>query len=361
MKPNSTWSRRAFLTLASLACAPMRASAQSRVAPVAVAPSLRREAMPVHGGERAVLLAAALAGKRLVAVGERGLMLLSDDQGKSWRQSSVPVSVTLTAVRFADDRHGVAVGHCGLVLHSSDAGETWRVVLDGARAGQLAVEGARAGNDEGAMRNAERLAAEGADKPFLDVLMSDASHVIALGAYGLAFFSTDQGRTWASWIERLDNPKSLHCYAVRRRGDTIVVAGEQGLLRHSSDGGRTFSRVETPYKGSFFALELPHEQDIVLGGLRGNVWRSGDEGRSWTRITAPGGASITASLLAPDGAVLFGNQQGDLLRLAGDRLEPIPPGAPAPINGLVLLDGRSVTALTMLGAWPLELPPSRKS
>ena len=307
-----------------------------------------------------MLLAAAAAGRRLVAVGERGLVLISDDQGASWRQAPAPTSVTLTAVRFADERHGVAVGHCGMVLLSADAGETWRAVLDGTRAAALALEAARAASDTVALRNAERLVADGADKPFLDVLTSGASHTIAVGAYGLAFSSAEPDRNWISWIERLDNPKALHCCTVRRRGDTIVVAGEQGLLRRSADAGRTFARIETPYKGSFFVLELPSERSIVVAGLRGNVWRSANDGGSWTRITTPGNASITASLPMPDGSVLLGNQQGMVLRLADDRIEAIDQDALPPINALASADGRSVTALTAMGARRLAPGANRK-
>ena len=44
------------------------------------------------------------AGNRLVAVGERGTILLSDD-GQAWRQVPSPVSVGLTGVSFGDDQH----------------------------------------------------------------------------------------------------------------------------------------------------------------------------------------------------------------------------------------------------------------
>ena len=67
---------------------------------------------------------------RIVAVGERGLVILSDDRGASWRQVPSPVSVTLTMVRFADEQHGVAVGHGGTVLTTDDAGTTWRLPSD---------------------------------------------------------------------------------------------------------------------------------------------------------------------------------------------------------------------------------------
>lgn len=93
---------------------------------------------PARLSERAVssvLNAVVLAGTRLVAVGERGVVLLSDDNGRSWRQAgSVPVSVALTDVHFVSATHGWAVGHSGVVLHSDDGGETWMRQLDGNQA-----------------------------------------------------------------------------------------------------------------------------------------------------------------------------------------------------------------------------------
>src|SRR5438552_4235956 len=68
----------------------------------------------------ALMTAVALAGTRLVAVGERGTILTSEDHGASWRQQSAPVSVMLTNVQFATARTGWAVGHSGVVLVTHD-------------------------------------------------------------------------------------------------------------------------------------------------------------------------------------------------------------------------------------------------
>jgi len=319
-----------------------------------VAPAHTRAALGARRAEGAVLQAAANAGRRIVAVGERGLVLASDDDGRSWRQQPTPVSVTLTAVRFADANHGAAVGHGGIVLLTADAGTSWRVVFDGRRAAQLALDAARASGNPALVGSAERLAAEGADKPFLDVLMPDASTLIVVGAYGLAFASSDGGRHWASWLDRLDNPKALHLYALRQRGDHWLAVGEQGLMLRSTDGGKRFQRLPSPYKGSFFVAEFLGEQDIVVAGLRGNVWRSGDAGSSWTQVPAPMPASINASLRTPDGALLLANQAGFVMKLAADRLEPMHKNALPPINGLVLGEGRRLMALTVMGA--MQLP-----
>ena len=57
---------------------------------------------------RSLLLDAVKAGDRIVVVGERGHVLLSDDQGASWRQAKVPTRATLTAVYFVDAQNGWA-------------------------------------------------------------------------------------------------------------------------------------------------------------------------------------------------------------------------------------------------------------
>ncbi len=77
---------------------------------------------------KSLLLDVARAGERLVAVGEWGHIVLSDDGGETWRQAeSVPVRVTLTAVSFPDAKRGWAVGHDAVVIHTQDAGENWQL------------------------------------------------------------------------------------------------------------------------------------------------------------------------------------------------------------------------------------------
>jgi len=77
-----------------------------------------------------------LAGKRLVSVGQRGHIVYSDDDGKSWVQATVPVSSDLVAVHFATPQKGWAVGHDGVVLQSADGGATWNKQFDGRTAAQ---------------------------------------------------------------------------------------------------------------------------------------------------------------------------------------------------------------------------------
>ena len=329
-----------------LATAIAAAGSGLALAQAPVGEALQRPAVAVKAPQRAVLLAAAEAGTRIVAVGERGIVALSNDRGASWHQAPSPVSVTFTMVRFADEKNGVAVGHGGTVLTTEDAGTTWRVRLDGRRLATLAK--AAASTPE-ALRDAERLIADGPDKPFLDVLQWDAKRMLAVGAYGLAFYSGDGGESWTSWMDRLPNPKALHWYVARRAGNSLLLAGEQGLLARSDDGGQTFQAMSTPYKGSWFAGELQADGRIVLGGLRGNVWRSTDGGAQWSQIVSPVPAAITAMAVAADGDLLLASQAGMVLRLQGDTLVPLK-AQPVPMpSALLPLQDGSLLSLGVAG------------
>ena len=300
-----------------------------------VVEALLRPAIPVSEPARAFLVDAEVAGDNIVAVGERGLILLSGDGGHSWRQSQVPVSTGLTAVHFIDAQLGMAVGHGGVVLGTRDGGESWQLLLDGRRAAQLALAAARQQGDERAAAEARRLIEDGPDKPFLDVRMLSSERVLVVGAYGLAFLSEDAGANWAPVMQRMENPQMLHFYAIRQQGKRILLVGEQGLVNLSEDAGASFQQIDSPYEGSFFTAELERDGSLVIAGLRGNVYRSRDAGRYWRQLDNPVAASITSSQQLADGDILLTSQAGVLLQVANSRVVPVSRDRLPPLNAAV--------------------------
>jgi photosystem II stability/assembly factor-like uncharacterized protein len=302
-------------------------------APLLAAPgvdALSRPAVQSPQALHAVMQAITRAGDRLVAVGERGTVLVSDDNGGHWRQVPVPVSSTLTAVQFIG-RDGWATGHAGVVLHSSDGGEHWSLQLDGRQMAALELAAAQADGDEHRLAAARQGITDGADKPLLALSFSDAQHGRVVGAYGLAFGTADGGRSWASLIGRLPNPQGLHLYAVAQAGAQVYIAGEQGLLLRSQDHGEHFEAVATPYGGSYFSLAVQADGTLLVGGLRGNVFSSSNEGQSFTAVDNPLPVSINDMRLIGTQLLLV-NQAGGLLQASADRsrLTPValPPGPP---------------------------------
>lgn len=308
--------------------------------------------------DHAVLLAITRAGDRLVAVGERGIVLLSDDNGASWRQArSVPSSVALTAVSFADVSDGWAVGHAGVILHSEDGGETWSKQLDGKLAAQLELQGAQAQsvNDPHAAQRrlsaAQQLVAEGADKPFLSVYFADRQQGLVVGAYGLAMLTDDAGVHWRSVGSELDNPNGMHLYAILPDAQGVMIAGEQGTLLRGAALGQPFSRMPTPYHGTWFgALDLAGGQKLVFG-LKGNAYRL-EDGSQWQSIETGERSSLTAGKRLADDSLVLVSEGGRLWRSTdqGRHFQAMTTAA---------LDGSTITDITQAADGALVLTGPR--
>ena len=260
---------------------------------------------------RSLLIAAAAAGPRLVAVGDRGIIVLSDDRGTTWAQAAeVPTQALLTGVCFLDETRGVAVGHDEVILITADAGRTWK----------------------------RTHYAPDAQRPLLDVWCGGGRRAIAVGAYSAYFVSEDGGESWtarkfapAPPPERRA-PRSpvgtrapaqgaaapgaeaaggYHLNRIVSSSDSrLYIAAESGHLYRSEDGGASWAGVLSPSEGSFFGVLPLSEGALLAFGLRGNLYRSADAGSTWERI--PTG---TVALL--DGAARFAGHGVAIVGLAG--------------------------------------------
>jgi photosystem II stability/assembly factor-like uncharacterized protein len=303
---------------------------------------------------KSLMQAVTRAGDRLVAVGQRGHVVVSTDGGKSWKQSAVPVSSDLTAVHFVDANTGWAVGHDGVVLHTLDGGVSWRLQLDGRKVNELLLAAMKRKVDgEPASSEAKRLLAEserfneqGPDKPFLDVWFADANRGYVVGAFNLIFRTDDGGRTWTPWFDRTDNPKFFNLYAIRPAAGELYIAGEGGLVLKLDTAAQRFRALEVPYAGSFFGV-TGAKASVLVFGLRGNVYRSDDAGKSWVKVDTGLPAAVAAAARTSRDATLLADVGGRVVASVdgGRTFTPVTLKQPMPLTGLVEAgDGRLALA-----------------
>lgn len=242
---------------------------------------------------------------RLVAVGERGHVLLSADGGRHWRQAAVPVDATLTSVCFSDPKRGWAVGHDEVILATVDGGANWTLQHYAPQARQ----------------------------PLLSVVCGPEGALLAVGAFATTYRSGDGGRSWrAANFESsalltkpshqavhamADDDDSLaqpHLNAVARAANGhLYIAAEAGHLYRSDDQGMHWWQLPSPYQGSFFGV-LPLAGDTVLAfGLRGHLYRSTDAGRSWLALDSGTDALLAGGTAQPGGRVVIVGQAGTIL------------------------------------------------
>jgi photosystem II stability/assembly factor-like uncharacterized protein len=334
--------------------------------------ALDRPALAVARPAAANLQAIARVGNRLVAAGERGLVIYSDDGGRQWAQARVPVGVTVTALRFeAGGRAGCAGGNMGVVLRTADAGATWTRVFDGRAAAALALQAAQAAWDAAKpdpddaehplnllLEDARRLADEGADKPFLDIALRPDGSALVVGAYGLAFSSADGGRTWRARMKDLPNPDGVTWYGIAERGQERYLFGEQGALLRADGADGAFAAQASPATGSLFGSLALRDGTLLLFGLRGKVYRSAGPGAPWAEVRTPVDASLVAGVELPDGTALLVGSAGQAVasRDGGRSFDALPIQQRFPFTGAAVAPDGTLVIVGARGLLRTEAP-----
>lgn len=259
-----------------------------------------------------LLLDAVRTNAGYFAVGERGHILISTD-GRTWTQAEVPTRSALTSIATADGQLWAA-GHDGVILHSADNGLAWS---------RRRVSVWQPGSDDITL-----------GVPVLDLLFSDASNGIAVGAYSLMLVTSDGGATWTQkrigtapvstaapaattrdgeWTFsadqlQLEEESDPHFNAIARTGSgALVIVGERGTVYRSRDNGATWQKTRFPYQGSMFGVLAWEGEHILAFGLRGNAYESKDLGDTWTKVDTGSANSLMGGVaLANGGAVLVG-------------------------------------------------------
>ena len=270
----------------------------------------QRAAVESRLAATSLLLDGTVAGSRMMVVGQRGHILISDDDGVTWRQAQAPVQVMLTAVRMLDAQTGWSVGHDATILRTRDGGETWQLVHYAPQA-QL---------------------------PLLDVWFRDADNGFAVGAFGAFLASADGGDTWicrnGCWDEddRADGPPLLHApdsdfeddfhlnAIVPAAAGRLFLAGEAGVLYRSDDDGQTWRALPSPYSGSWFGALSLDMDTVLVAGLRGRLFRSEDAGENWTQIETGTTATLTDLIRVTPDLILVTGLAGALLTSRDDGL-----------------------------------------
>lgn len=370
-KPNYRIFTRCQVWGAGLVCIVMAMflSSESLAGNTAAKDLLLMPAMKTKHPEKGLLLDITRAGERIVAVGENGRIIYSDDNADSWTQAEVPVCVTLTAVCFPVPEKGWAAGHDGVILHSTDGGSTWAKQTDGSRINDTAFAQVKAvfsqktappaGSPAAVfneydwmdfeiyLKDMAHLTEEGATWPFMDIHFFDEANGIAVGAFGMAVETVDGGETWHPFLDRLVNPIGLHYYGIARVGEDLFLAGEMGIVLRSPDMGKTWTRPPSPYEGSFFGVNGTAAGDtVVIFGLRGNAFRSTDRGQSWQRLDVPEGAAWVGTHLLSDGSfVMISPVAGGMIsKDRGKTFLPIPNFPGAAMSMVEVGNNRMVTA-----------------
>ncbi|CAA0090747.1 Ycf48-like protein [BD1-7 clade bacterium] len=316
--------------------------------PLCIAPAFAEEpksAAIMPKANKSLLIDVEKAGNNLVAVGERGHVLISSDNGKTWAQSNVPMAQMINGVSFPDNRHGWAVGHDGHIIRTEDGGVTWTKQRDGLGAQAEAnvrklrsvktqinrlnaelidtsitpekrreIQDALSELDWDLESATERVNEPAVAQPLMDVWFENAKNGWVVGAFGQLLHTTDGGDTWEDLSGAIDNEMEFHLNSVTGiDGGTVVVAGEAGFVVVTPDDGKTWYSIDLGYEGTIFGVKADHTgSTIVATGLRGKTFISKDKGLNWADITPDVGFSLSGVEFIDDDSILLVGHGGTI-------------------------------------------------
>lgn len=203
-----------------------------------------------------LLLDVTKVGNKLVAVGQRGHILISED-GKEWNQQEVPTRAGLISVNFPSANVGYAVGKDKTVLKTTDGGKTWDLI-----------------NHDPAYD-----AVAGAE--YRRAVFFDENNGYITGAFGTFLSTTDGGKTFndnpflAAQLAEDYESAGLHINDIVKLGDgSLVMVGEAGLIRVSRDNGVTWRMTRPAYAGAYFGAIPVGQSGLIVYGQRGTILRT---------------------------------------------------------------------------------------
>ncbi len=254
-----------------------------------------RSALELPLAKKAIFLDLVSNDHSVIAVGERGIILKSDDKGVTWIQVKSPVDVTLTGISFSSKNNGWIVGHESTILNTRDGGNSWKI---------------------------SRYQPED-ERFYMSVNFITADRGYVLGTDGELWVTEDAGKSWGLTVLSVEEWYQNHLFALEKISNTSLVVGERGGVFTKGSEQEDWLAINSPYEGSFFGVNKVGENFLVFG-MSGNLYLLNARTQEWIKINTNTdqflleSVSIDATggvlVVGRGGIILVVNHKGQLIK-----------------------------------------------
>jgi photosystem II stability/assembly factor-like uncharacterized protein len=231
------------------------------------------------------------APSTIYSICEQGTLWSSRDNGAKWESTETGASTSLRAMAFVDANRGFVVGKSGLILATEDAGKTWSPrpskttenLMDVAFVGQQGWIAAYAGRilhtvDGGKTWSEQN---SGTKQTLETIYFHDAQHGWAAGWAGTVLRTTDGGATWQ--IMKAEKATWSISSIYFRDAQNGWLVGFGGQILRTKDGGTSWDLQDSPLKNnvlSSIAFEnatrawITYDEGFLVSEDAGTTWKA---------------------------------------------------------------------------------------
>jgi len=238
-------------------------------------------------------------------VGRYGLVLHTEDGGKTWDQQQTGTAKALTGVSFVDRTHGFCVGSGGTILVTADGGRSWTPQESGVAEQLLGVQalsptvawvvgayGTLLSTNDGGVHWVKHalswdrlIAEEGSEASYLEpnlnaVFFLNPALGWVVGEFGLILHTTDGGETWTADRYGVQLPQ-LYAIVVQENGKGWAL-GQKATFLRTAGLGKHWEEIDLGVKRDLYALTLESTLGLVVGN--GIALATSDGGATWKPV-----------------------------------------------------------------------------
>jgi photosystem II stability/assembly factor-like uncharacterized protein len=191
----------------------------------------------------------AVDAQHAYACGAEGLLLGTIDGGQHWKVYKYKEPIIFFDVRYTDANSGWTVGEFETILHTINGGKTWNV-SHGGNTGDFTIG------------------------PSFSIVFNDLQHALVTGLNGEVLTTADGGKTWKA----LKLPEAVATYAVAVAGGRFWLGGEGGRLVGMDAAGKCV--VHRPTFNDITAVAFLGNVGYAVG-LNGAILRTDNAGEQW--------------------------------------------------------------------------------